>query len=234
VKTSAWIRLLAGLLLLFPITGIEAQNVDSQNARRFFDITIGMGVGAHSAPSIVDYINALVQPRVEQRLDEFTSVVEFFLVPELQMAEEWSGGIEYSLLLKSYSVDDRSGYLRSDISYQVHMPTVLVQYLIFGEGYRLKVGGGVGYHLARFNQSFPAYGSEETFRAEGLGVKLSAVGNTKFDETFYGSIGVDLRWDFLGSLKRGGGSEVTDRIAGTVPKMNFFTIGLKFGVMFQL
>ncbi|MEK6756492.1 MAG: hypothetical protein AABZ02_10115 [Bacteroidota bacterium] len=228
------IRLLLGLLVLCPIASVEAQQVGTQDSKRFFDITLGMGVGAHSAPSIVDYINAVAQPRAEQRLDEFTSAVEFFVVPELQLADEWSAGIEYSLLLKSYSLDDRSGYLRSDISYQVHMPTVLVQYLLFGEGYRLKVGGGVGYHLVRFNQNFYAYGSEETFRAEGLGVKLSAIGNTQFDETFYGSIGIDLRWDFLGTLKRGDGSEAIDRITKAVPKMNFFTLGLKFGIMFQL
>ena len=179
-------------------------------------------------------MSAVAQPRVDERLDEFSTVVKFSIAPELQVAEEWSVGLEYALLLKSYSLDDQSGLLRTDFSYQVHMPTLLVHYLVLGEGYRLKAGGGIGYHLARFTQSFPTYGTEETFHAGGVGVTIGAVGNTKFDESFYGSIGVDLQWDFLGTLKRGDGSIVVDRATGISPKMNFFAVGLTFGVMFQL
>jgi len=231
VKTS---QALLAVLLLTPIASLDAQGTDTTSSSRFFGVTLGMGVGEQSAPSLVNYVNAVSQPRIDQRLDEFTSVVVFSVNPELQVADEWSVGLEYSLLLKSYSIDDRSGLLRTDISYQVHMPTLLVQYLVFGEGYRLKAGGGIGYHVARFTQSFPTYGTEETFHTEGLGVKIGAVGNTRFDETFYGSIGVDLRWDFLGALKRADGSEVVDKPTGMVPTMNFFTISVTFGVMFQL
>jgi hypothetical protein len=231
VKTSL---VLLALLLLAPSACLDAQGADTSSSGRFFGVTLGMGVGAQSAPSLVNYISAVAQPRIDERLDEFTTVVKFSINPELQVADEWSVGLEYGLLLKSYSLDDRSGLLRTDISYQVHMPTLLVQYLVFGEGYRLKAGGGIGYHIARFTQSFPTYGTEETFHTGGLAVRIGAVGNTRFDESFYGSIGVDLQWDFLGTLKRGDGSDVVDKATGMIPKMNFFTLGLTFGVMFQL
>jgi len=231
VKTS---QALVLLLLLAPSAALVAQDVGSGNPARFFGITLGMGVGEQSAPALVNYISAVAQPRIDERLDEFNTVVKFSIYPELQVADEWSVGLEYGLLLKSYSLDDRSGLLRTDISYQVHMPTLLVQYLVLGEGYRLKVGGGIGYHLARFTQSFPTYGTEESFHTGGLGVKVGAVGNTRFDETFYGSIGVDLQWDFLGALKRGDGSDVVDKATGMIPRMNLFTVSLTFGVMFQL
>jgi hypothetical protein len=229
VKTS---QALVVLLLLAPSACLEAQGTGSPG--RFFGVTLGLGVGELSAPSLVNYMSAVAQPRVDERLDEFTTVVKFSIAPELQVADEWSVGLEYGLLLKSYSLDDRSGLLRTDISYQVQMPTLLVHYLVFGEGYRLKAGGGIGYHFAKFTQSFPTYGTEETFHTGGIGVTIGAVGNTKFDETLYGSIGVDLQWDFLGALKRGDGSVVVDKATGMTPKMNFFTIGLTFGVMFQL
>ena len=234
MSTSIRIWPLVVSVLFLTRENVRAQSNEGEPTNRFFDITVGMGVGAHSAPSIADYVNAVAQPRTEQRLDEFTSVVEFFVAPELQMAEEWSAALEYGLLLKGYTLDDQSGYLRSEFSYQVHMPTLLLQYVLFGDGYRLKLGGGLGYHFVRFSQSYYAYGSEETFHAGGIGLKLGAVGNTQFDETFFGSIGIDLRWDFLGALKRGDGSEVTDRVTNTVPKMNCFTLVVKFGVMFQL
>ncbi|MBM4161862.1 MAG: hypothetical protein FJ217_12300 [Ignavibacteria bacterium] len=234
MRTSIRLWLLFAVFVFWMHENVQAQSSGGEPANRFFNITVGMGVGAHSAPSVADYVNAVAQPRTGQRLDEFTSVIEFFVAPELQMAEEWSAALEYGLLLKGYTLDDQSGYLRSDFSYQVHMPTLLLQYVLFGDGYRLKLGGGLGYHFVRFNQSYYAYGSEETFHAGGVGLKLGAVGNTQFDETFFGSIGVDLRWDFLGALKRGDGSEVIDRVTNTVLKMNCFTLVVKFGVMFQL
>ena len=143
-------------------------------------------------------------------------------------------GVEYGLLIKSYTIDDQSGYSRSEFSYQVHMPTVLVHRLLIGEGYRVKLGGGIGYHFANFTQSFSSLGSEGTLSARGPGIKLDAIGNTKFDETFYGSIGVDVRWDFVGPLKAGSGGSAATSSAVPLPKMDFFSVGLKFGVTFQL
>jgi hypothetical protein len=143
-------------------------------------------------------------------------------------------GLEYSLLIKSYAIDDRSGFSRSEFSYQIHMPTVLLHRLILGEGYRVKVGGGIGYHVANFTQGFPSVGFEETLTAKGIGIKFDAVGNTKFDETFYGSIGVDLRWDFEGVLKHDPDVPAAASGSTPLPQMNFFSAGLKFGITFQL
>jgi hypothetical protein len=213
-------------------TNLIAQTADEQTNRRFIDFTVGMGIDLHSATSIVNYINLMAQPRLDEKVYDFSSAVEFFAVPEMQVSHDWSVGLEYSLLIKSYAIDDRSGYSRSEFSYQVHMPTVLVHRLILGEGFRVKVGGGLGYHVASFTQRFPTVGSEETLSAGGIGVKLDAVGNTKFDDTFYGSIGVDLRWDFDGTLKHGPGAAATN--SNPLPQMNFFSAGLKFGVTFQL
>ena len=219
----------------FVSTKSIAQVAGDSASHRFIDFTAGMGIDMHSATSIVSYINLKGQPRLDEKVNEFSSAVEFYAVPELQVSRDWSVGIEYSLLIKSYAIDDRSGFSRSEFSYQVHMPTLLVHRLLLGEGYRVKLGGGLGYHLASFTQSFPTIGSEETFSATGLAFKLDAIGNTKFDETFYGSIGVDLRWDFEGTLKRSP-SGVAPATNGSVPlpKMNFFSAGLKFGVTFQL
>jgi hypothetical protein len=210
-----------------------AQSAASDSSKRFFDITVGLGVAGHSAPSIVNYINSVARPSLDQRLNQFSTAAEFYAVPELQVAREWSMGIEYSLLIKSYTLQDQSGTYRTEMSYQVQMPSLLAHYLVIGEGYRVKLGGGLGYHFVQFDQSF-ANGASETLRTGGIGVKLDAIGNTKFDETFYGSIGVDLRWDFLGTLARSGAAADVARSITSLPQMNFFNAGVKFGVTFQL
>jgi hypothetical protein len=213
---------------------MSAQSTPNDTTKRFFDITAGLGIAAQSAPLAANYINALAQPTLDQRVDQFNSVAEFYIMPELQVSKEWSTAIEYSLLVKSYSITSSSGFLRTDISYEVHMPSVLVHYLIFGEGFRLKLGGGVGYHFVKFDQTFSTTGVGESLRSNGVGFKLDAIGNTKFDETFYGSIGIDLRWDFPGTLSRGTEAAPIARSGPDLPKMTFFNAGVKFGVTFQL
>jgi hypothetical protein len=228
---TAIVAVLAGALLA---PALNAQAVTDQSGRRFIDVTVGMGVDLHSASSVADYINLMAQPAIDERLKQFSSAVEFYMVPEMQIAPEWSAGIEYALLLKSYSIDDRSGFSRSEFSYQVHMPTILLHRLAFGEGYRVKLGGGVGYHFANFSQRFPTVGSEETLTAAGFALKLDAVGNTKFDDVLYGSIGIDLRWDFAGTLEHAPGVKASSSTTVALPKMAFFSAGLKFGITFQL
>jgi hypothetical protein len=225
------------LILLAAFVGVPhalyAQPTEGTPAGRFFDVTVGLGINAHVASAVADYVNQVALPWPEQKADIITSAPEVYAVCELQISDDWSVGAEYALLLKSHAVDDRSGYARSNFSYQVHMPSVLVHRLLFGEGYRVKAGGGVGYHFCLFQQEFQPYGNEEALRTSGLSLKLEAVGNTKFDESFYGSIGFDLRWDFLGRLER----RVTATTSGRtveLPSMNFFNAGIKLGITFQL
>lgn len=225
---------LIAICAMIGVTDSLAQEAAAQRASREFSIAAGLGVAAHSAQRLNDYINAIGRPGQGQRLDDFASAAEFFVRPELRVSEDWVLGLEYSLLVKSYALGDASGYSRSEFSYHVHMPTLLLEYLVPGEGYRLKFGGGAGYHVATFSESFPSYGTQDDFSAGGLGLKLNAVGNTKFDETFYGLIEVDLRWDFLGTLKNKEGAEAVERTTSTTAKMNFFNVGIKFGVLFQL
>jgi hypothetical protein len=223
------------LMLVALIASLASSTARSQDRmERFFGVAAGMGVGSHSAPSLVDYINTVAQPLPGQQLDEFSSEVEFFVAPELQIDERWILALEYSAMVKFHIVAGRSGVSRSEFSYVVHMPTILLHHLVPGEGYRLKFGGGAGYHVGQLEQYFAEIGSRENLTAQGIGIKLEAVGHTMFDESFYGLIGVDLRWGFLGVIRRADGSEVKERGTSAPPKMSFFSIGLKLGFVVRL
>lgn len=199
-----------------------------------FAVSVGLGAGVHSAPFLVDYINAFRASQTGERLDEFSSMLELFITPEYRVQTDWSVAVEYSLLIKTQSVGGNPYGAGSEFAYNVHMPTAMVRYVISDPVYYLKFGGGLGYHFATLQQTLYSYGVDERFTANGVGVKLEAVGNTKFDETFYGSIGVDLRWDFLGTFRNASGAEAFERATNTTARMQFFSIGVKFGVMFQL
>lgn len=188
-------------------------------------MTAGIGVDAHWDPTIIDYINALTSPSPDQKLSGFTSASEFFINPEFQIGEKWSVGLEYSYFLKSYNV---TGFYQWDFSYSAQMPTILVHYLVPGNGYWLKCGGGLGYAFGSLSEQFVESGAQESSKTDGPTFKCDLVGNTKFDDHFWGSIGVDLRWVYAGSFK---GGIVT---SAPQPKLDFFDAGVKFGVTFQL
>ncbi len=211
-----------------------SQPVSNGFASPRFSVSVGLGGGVHSAPFLVDYMNAFRVSQLGDRLDDFSSMLEFFVSPEYRVQPEWSVALEYSLLVKSQVVGGGPNSSGSEFSYNVHMPTAIVHYVVNAPAYYLKFGGGIGYHVASLQQTLSAYGVEENFSASGVGFKLEAVGNTKFDETMYGSIGVDVRWDFLGAFKNANGVEAFERTTNTTANMQFFSLGLKFGIMFQL
>jgi len=209
--------------LFVPLLAVTAQEKNEQE--RFIQVTAGIGVDGFYAPTINDYINALTIPAPSQKLFGFTSASEFFVALEVQVAQEWSVGIEYSYFLKSYSA---VGSYPWDFSYSAQLPTLLVHYLIPGEGYWLKCGGGVGYAFGNMTEKYLETGAQENFTAAGPTFKVDAVGNTEFDAHFWGSIGVDLRWVSAGSFN------VSALRSGTTPKLDFFDAGVKFGVTVAL
>ncbi|MCI0706951.1 MAG: hypothetical protein L0Y80_05630 [Ignavibacteriae bacterium] len=167
-----------------------------------YSISLGMGVGVHSAPSLADYISAFGTSGDGERVDEFSSMLELYVTPSMRVEREWDVAIEYGLLLKTHLVGSNNTSSGTEFAYSVHMPTAIVHYVVDGESYYVKLGGGAGYHFATMTRTLFVFGSEEKFSTAGFGAKLEAVGNTKFDDTFYGNIVADLRWDFLDSFKK--------------------------------
>jgi hypothetical protein len=198
------------------------------SASRFVAISGGMGISAHSATSTGDYISALLQLREPDRIGEFTTAIEFFVTPEIQISDDWSLALEYAYLVKSYRLTSTLAPGISDFSTSLHMPTAIAHYLIPGEGYWLKFGGGVGYYFGTFSQELFGSGQTQVFRASAPGLKLEAVGNTMFDENFYGYIGIDARWGFDEAFSQSDGT--TASYQNTNASLGFFNIGLKLGV----
>ena len=195
---------------------------------RFIGVTLGLGIQAHAAADLVDYINRIAIPPYNNRLSEFTTVPELYIAPEVQVSDDWSVGIDYGYLVRSYTVVG-SGVGTSQFDYVVHVPVAVVHYLIPGDGYWVKLGGGIGYQFAELSQRLYGAIASTDFRARGVGVKLEAVADTKFDDHLYGSIQLDLRWVGGGSFESGSGTVAT--VAGTTAKLNFFAATLRFGVL---
>jgi hypothetical protein len=189
-------------------------------------VSAGMGVSYLNAPNVVNYLNKYASQA--DRVADFTPVVEFFVAPELSLSSTLILRIEYAYLLKSYSLNGLGGVYSFD--YSVHMPTAVLDYLLKGDGFYVKVGGGLGYHFGKFGYQFPNSSTEARFSGNGIGIKLELMGNTAFGESLYGLIGGDLRLDYIGALKDDSGNGPS-QATGNV-KLRFASAGIKFGLVY--
>lgn len=228
-NVSADILLLTVGAALTLVTAEAAAGDREESPGRFIGVTAGLGIQAQSMAQLADYMNAVAQPAVPDKFDEFNSVADLFLTPEVQVSEEWSIGIDYALQLRSFTVRGTQGFGASEFAYAVQTPILFAHYLIPGEGYWMKVGGGAGYQWGTLTQKLFGSQEEVRFRAHGIAIKLQAVAATRFDKSFYGTIGVDLRWNIGGVFRLPSGMEAT--AGGTAASLGAFAVGLRFGVL---
>lgn len=210
--------------MLSPFGGLLS--AQQETLERTVGVSAGMGVSYIDAPNVVDYLNKFAGPA--ERVSDFTSAVEFFVAPEKWLSPSVVLRLEYSYLLKSYSLSSSYGLYHFD--YSVHMPTLVLDYVFEGDAFYVKAGGGVGYHFGKFSYMFPNSNTEARFASKGVGVKLELMGNTAFGESLYGLIGGDLRLDFIGALKDPDGNGPVGAVDPV--RLHFTSVGIKFGLVY--
>ncbi len=192
-------------------------------------VSAGMGISALSAPSVVDYVNSASQAPTSEKVSEFFSVTEFVFAPEIRVAEDWSVGVDYMYRLKSLAVNSGGSQSRFEIS--GHHLSLVAHYLLEGETYLVRLGGGAGVVLGTFSEALFGSPLFTDFSARGGSLKVEAVGDTKFDDHFYGTIGADMRWVFGGTY-RDGDREV--QVGAMKAGVSSFSLGLKLGILVRL
>jgi hypothetical protein len=223
------------LLLSFIIPGLvwisaAAQTDRSDTGTIFgyrFGIGGGMGVSAISITDLFTYINQMPGTDPYNRLSEFSTAVEFFAAADIVLHPTIMTGVEYSFILGSHSVE--TGFGSDNYTFTYHMPLVLAHYLLMGEGYFFKLGGGVGYVFTRYEED-PTYAPPFLYTGGGIGGKIQAVGHTPFGDNLYAYIGAEMRFGFPGPVADEDGR--TLRNVNKDVSFNFFSFGLKFGLMY--
>ena len=93
-----------------------------------------------------------------------------------------------------------------------------------------RVGAGAGYHIAQFTEDYSFFSRTST--AKGLGLKILGEGNTEFDEHLFADIALEIRDDILGEFKDHSGEPLVNKSTDKHVKMNFFSLGDKFGLSY--
>lgn len=186
----------------------------------------GMGIDFASIPSLQDYINQLLGTEL---LGSMNSAIVFSGEAGYLLNENYSFGIDAGYLINSYtSVYDLGQF---EFAYNILALSVMNYYVVSGEGYHFKFGGGVGPRFVFIDESLPGTGSTITYKSTGFGFILRADGNTSLGGKVYANIGADIKYDFNGEPADNGRYLVNTVIPENV-SMNSFSLGLRLGISY--
>ncbi len=189
-----------------------------------YELRAGMGINFGSTPSVKDYIN---QVAGYQELGSFNSSVIFSGELDYTVSQTYDLGLEVGYLLNSFTFNTFGTY---DFSYHIIMPTVTSYYVVRGNGYNFKFGGGVGIRLVSADESQPSTPNSANYTSTGFGFLLRVAGNTRLSENFYAFIAGDLRYDLNGNLKNWSAdhSSPYDKLS-----LNTFSAGVSLGITYM-
>jgi hypothetical protein len=191
-----------------------------------WDFSASMGLDFKSSPTLKDYIN-LYFAKGSNQIASFKSSVSFSTEVDFKPISSFALGFEYNLQIDSYSAPAGAGGIY-DISYSVHRPSIIGYYVIPGQGYQFKFGGGLGYRYASLREKI--YSSID-YTATGFGVILKAEGNTLLSKNLYALIGGSLRYDSIGDLSDGS-NKITNNSTGENVNLNAISLGIYLGLTF--
>jgi hypothetical protein len=170
-----------------------------------FDIAAGMGVKAISISDVINYINSF---KPIERENNISIAPEFYISPEMQISENLGLKLEYSYLIRTFDETIATGGSYS-FTIAVNSPTVILHYLVKGNGYYFKLGGGLGYRFGSFSQKLIST-DELTYSSKGVGLKVDVAGHTTLGGNLYAVIGAGLSADFMSDLKDDNGNYLTN------------------------
>ena len=160
-------------------------------------ISTGMGIDVVNNTSLKEYINfTFFDP--DNEVKSFHKTMSLFGEIDYVLNEKYQIGLEYNHTFFFHSSPARGNY---ELDYQIYKPSIVGYYVMPGEGYELKFGGGIGFRYVSLDEKIL---SEENFTSSGIGVLAKFIGNTGLGGDFYAYISGDIRYDYLGEPEKDG------------------------------
>ena len=187
-----------------------------------------MGIYFLSIPSMQDYINQSFAPPNDQ-LGSFVSSVMFAGEGGFFIAKNFEASGELAYQIYSYTTTGVGG--KYDLVYNNIMPSLLGYYVISGDGFNFKFGGGAGVRFISVDQSLPATGNTTTYSSIGYGIIGRIEGNTLLGGSVYANIGAEIRYDINGEPENGG-TPLHNNVQNENVNFNTFALGVRLGITY--
>ncbi|MEK6650093.1 MAG: hypothetical protein AABY75_03895 [Bacteroidota bacterium] len=191
----------------------------------------GLGVALVSMPELSDYANAVGNPSLQDRVEEFQPVGELAAFGEVRLTDSWSLGLFWGRIVKTIQTNRSLPGGGWEFETTLSMPTVLVHRSIETESISFQVAGGVGPYRGTLVQRYLPAGAENSYSGRGLGWMVQASAFAPLDEHFLAGVAADLRWSDVSRLKDGAGNAPT--YAGRTADLSFFHLSLQFLLLVQ-
>jgi len=191
-----------------------------------FDISASMGIDFVNSPSFSDYLTANYAAPGET-VSSFNAAVIFSGEAGYMVSETYEAAIDVGYLINSYTSSTANG--QYDINYGNIMFSLLNFYVLHGDGYSFKFGGGAGLRFLSADEKLPGTTSTTTYSSTGYGVLLRVEGNTLLGGNIYAKIAAQARYDINGEPKNNG-----QPLGNANEPVNFnsLSVGLGLGVSY--
>lgn len=203
------------ILLVFFVT----KNISAQ-----VDIAAGMGISFLTNSSLNDYFDTSFPS--EKKQPTFSSTAEFYLEADFSVTPTFQLGVEDVYTLYSYNTS--IGFTNYELEYGHHKPSLLAYYVINGEGYKFKFGGGAGIRIVNLSEKIIL---TEDYSTIGYGLLLRAQGHTKLGGNFYANVGGTMRFDFPGEPANGE-RNLHNSVINENVNINSFSVSVDIGVSY--
>jgi hypothetical protein len=192
-----------------------------------------MGINFLSIPSLQDYINQSDFTLPNEELGSFNSAVIFAGEIGTFINKYFEVSIEVPYQIYSYT-ENIAGAGQYDLAYNLIPPSVLAYYVITGDGYNFKFGGGAGPRFVSVTEKKKWLPSEISYSSIGFGGLLRIEGNTVLSDNVYANIGLDLRYDLNGEPENSSGTKLNNVVQKEVVNLNTFSVGLRLGISYLI
>ncbi len=198
------------LLFIVMASTMEAQNLNLKN-KNYFCISTGLGVNYMNTPDVVDYIISISGKKV----NEFEKALELWIAPEFKFKNDIAIKLEYSYITKQYNLEETSTGvpLSYTFTYQLHLPVIILNYLIFQpqEIYIIKLGAGLGFTKGYFEQFLPLANKKVVYQTNGGIIKFESVFSSRFDGRIYVYLSADAKLSLSTEAIDGDGNKLIIR-----------------------
>ncbi len=193
-----------------------------------FDISASMGIDFVNSPSFSDYITQNFAAPGET-VSGFNAAVIFSGEAGYMVSKTYEAAIDIGYLINSYTSSLANG--QYDINYGNLMFSLLSFYVLHGDGYSFKFGGGAGLRFLSADEKPPGTISTTTYSSTGYGILLRVEGNTLLGGNIYAKIAAQAGYDINGEPKSGG-QPLRNNIVNEAVNFNSLSVGLSLGVSY--
>jgi hypothetical protein len=188
-----------------------------------------MGINFINTPSLRDYLNVSQFAPPDNQVQNFNTAINFSGEVDFRATVNYELGVELAYLYNSFTFSPDGG--RYEISYGVLMPSIVNYYVIDGQGYNFKFGGGIGLRFTSVNELHQFTSSSNNYNSVGFGILLRTLGNTALSSNVFANIIGDVRYDVNGTPKNNG-NPIRNTILRNDVNLNALSLGLSLGITY--